>query len=241
MSLVGIRKVGYEELPICLMFSGWLHSFADEQIFLGELAKHYWIHLIDLPGYANQADAHEMYGFEEVAGELHEIIRKNGLEKVPLLGFSMGCRLLISYVDKYSHKGSLIFIGCPPDMRDLPWWGRLFVFNRKIVSFLRRLRLWKAFVVRYALRRITNDSKAVFTASTTTLQGAFDSLMALLWSATTWNVYRNRATYIYGSEDTYLTEAQELKPDRLVAIPGIGHNCFLGHEKEIVELVAAKG
>ncbi|WLR50322.1 2-succinyl-6-hydroxy-2,4-cyclohexadiene-1-carboxylate synthase [Bacillus tianshenii] len=106
-----IRNVNYyvetkgEGEPLVLLH-GFTGSTADWFPFVEEFSKASQVVLIDLIGHGKTEKPHDeaRYQMEEVVEDLKEIFDQLGLEKVTLLGYSMGGRTALSFASIYPER-----------------------------------------------------------------------------------------------------------------------------------------
>ncbi len=223
-----------------VLFSGWNHSFENEQLFLELLTDQYTVLTVSPPGYSGTPDSKELLNFSALAQDTrHQLIEKN-CSDATLVGFSMGCRM-IAELALIMPVVEPIFIGCPLEISDVPRWAKLLVKNKGIVNVLRTSRYFQRFAVTKALRAAAQDTTAAFSERAATLSGAFDSLIGLLNSTAPLKSYLHTGAFIYGEHDPYLPLAQELGIPKLSIVKNAGHACIWGHEEEVVKLIIAQG
>lgn len=237
MKLLSIQRVGHSDKPSLILVPGWIYPYIEERAFLQFLGSHYYLHLVNLPGYAETADATNPYQFDDLVQELTAYVEEHQLYTAQLMGFSMGARLLMHYLDSHGHSGSVVFVGAPSDAYDLPVWARVMLAKPWLIRLLRKLKPFMRYVVQRALRQITHDPKARYESTTVTLQGAFDSLIALLLSETDWTGYADKATFVYGDRDDYLKAVRDIQPAKLHVIAHAGHNCVRDNEEQMLTIL----
>ena len=220
-----------------ILFPGWTHPAQKEPKFINELSKKFKIASLELPGYMRNQDLSNYQDFLFLAKELHTELKKTKIDFSAFIGFSLGSRLISTYLKLYPNNIECIFIGYPTEPYQLPIWARILVNNRLFIDILRRNKGFKQFVVNKALRTINQDETAVFHPDRVTLTGAFDSLIGLITSAVNLDTNKKSATFIYGEQDEYLYEAQKKNLKHLKIIKRAVHNCVRGHEMEVVNLI----
>ena len=236
MSAIHFSYFGMAQRTL-ILFPGWTHPAQKEPKFINELSKKFKIASLELPGYMHNQDLSNYQDFLFLARELHTELKKTEINFSAFVGFSLGSRLISTYLKFYPNDIKCIFISYPTEPYQLPIWARLLVNNRLFIDILRRNKQFKQFVVNKALRTINQDKTAVFHPDRVTLMGAFDSLIGLITSEVNLDTYKNLATFIYGEHDEYLFGAQKKNLNHLKIVKGAAHNCVRGHEMEIVNLI----
>lgn len=234
--MITTKKYGKGRRSV-LFFPGWTHPIENEKKLLKTLSNTYTIHSINPPGYNNNPDGNHPYTLADLADSIHIYIKKEKLNNATLIGFSMGCKIIMQYIKKYRHTGQLVFIGCPTKEYPVPAWGRLVLKNKTAIEIIRQNQLFKRAIVNKALS-ILNEKPTSFTSNTVTTAGAFDSLIALLKDQNDWKVKAKKATFIYGSQDPYLTEFKK-HFSNAHSIKNAPHNCIIGNEREMSKVIAA--
>lgn len=237
MSHVTLKKYGNGK-DILVGFPGWNHPVEKEGKFLQLLTKKYTVYSVHLPGYVGNKDLNTFQDFTSIAYEIYEELKKIKGELV-LIGFSMGCRLIMELEREHPNNWKKIFVGSPVYNYDIPIWAKLLLLNSVFINFLRKFHSFKLFVVNKALKTITQDKQAFFQGNNVTLTGSFDSLVGLLKSETNFKKYTNSALFIYGENDDYLKEAKKLSVKSLKVIDTVGHNCVRNNENKVINLIDA--
>lgn len=88
---------------------GWSNNWFGWSRLAEELAPHYKLHLLDLPGFGD-SDPLENYTLEILSDYLHEYVEKYAPDAVALVGGSMGTFLLVETMRKYRFKTKVILI-----------------------------------------------------------------------------------------------------------------------------------
>lgn len=89
---LALQYWGDPEKPLLLCLHGWLDNSASFHLLAKELMQEYQLLLVDLPGHGLSdplADGAHYYIWQNIE-TLHELMAKLGLERVSLLGHSMG-------------------------------------------------------------------------------------------------------------------------------------------------------
>lgn len=254
MSKISLKKYGSGKNKI-VCFPGWIHPMEKEPVFIKKLAKHFTVYTLQLPGYMDQPESRKLLSFEKLSREIHDLLEeeevglggsrfekskptKSRESNTTFLGFSMGCRLIMSYLQQFEHRGQLVFIGLPTGDYNLPFWAKIILSSDFLIHFFRKNNALKSRVVDLATASISSDKTAKFKPKHVSLTGAFDTLVALLKSGFHWQEFRDRACFIYGQRDKYLAQIKRTSPKTLHVLEGLPHNCVTEHEEEIVKIIA---
>lgn len=107
-----------------VMIPGWSQTAAmfSEQILA--LSAHYRVIAVDMRGHGDSAKPAHGYRVARLAADLHELLNGLGLEKVTLMGHSMGCAVIWSHWDLFGSQRihSLILIDQAPCTTYGPQW-----------------------------------------------------------------------------------------------------------------------
>ncbi len=229
-----LKKYGSKKESV-ILHPGWTHPIENEAIFLKELTKKYTCYSIHLPGYYGVPDSDETYSFKDFAESLQKILLSEQIKPVAHIGFSMGCRMVMTYDQVFPSSVKKIYVGCPFDLQ-IPAWGIFLLAHEGLWLGMTRTYGVQSAVVSKAYRTITGDPHAKFHSPDVTLKGAFYSLLALLKSEPTTSNSPD-SLFIYGKKDPYLLKLPEAFKTQTKIIPGAVHNCVAGREQEIVEIL----
>lgn len=236
MSVISLNEYGSGKTTL-LVFPAWSHPVEKETLFLNILSKKFRVISIQLPGYFGNPDASKFNNFNFLAREITSELNKNKITNPILLGFSLGCRLIMEFNNVYPNNFQQIFVTCPIKAFKVPIWARPLITSEFILNILRKNHYFTRQMVEIALRKITNDPNSVLIADKVTLLGAFDSLLALLNSKIDLNKELKRATFIYGDNDPFYLDAKIKNPKFLKVVSGASHNCVIKHEHEVAKMI----
>lgn len=89
-----------------------LHGYMENLKMWSDLAKtlekQYQVVLIDLPGHGQSENYDEVHTMELMAEKVHEVLAHLSLDKVAMLGHSMGGYVTLAFAEKYPEKLSRI-------------------------------------------------------------------------------------------------------------------------------------
>ena len=95
---------GIEGQGICLLF---LHGFCEDRTMWNEFKKpfleNYCVLTPDLPGFG-KFEAFEKISMSEMADYLNEILKEEKIDKIVLIGHSMGGYVSLAFAEKYQEK-----------------------------------------------------------------------------------------------------------------------------------------
>jgi pimeloyl-ACP methyl ester carboxylesterase len=113
-------KVDGEGMPVLLLHSYWGSHILFDRLTSMLSAKMKVIR-IDLPGHGNSGNPPVDYTFEKLATVLNELlIRLNVIEKVSIVGHSMGGYAAMAYASKFSERmASLVLMHSPTKSSDI--------------------------------------------------------------------------------------------------------------------------
>ncbi len=232
-SLVSFKTYGSGQTTL-VCFPGWLHPLEKEPLFLKLLSKEFTVISVLLPGYMGTADADSLSDFPALAQDIHSFLKKIHSKKIVLVGFSLGCRLIMELEKQFPSAHPKIFVGCPIGSYQIPFWAKPLLSKSKIVNVLRKSSVIKKKIVTMALRKLSTR-KAIFRDTSVSLTGAFDSLVALLLSKTDDSLFTQNALFIYGENDAYTQLAKVLSPKNIIFIKNAEHNCVRSNEKRVIK------
>ncbi len=237
MSTVTFKSYGSGPTTL-FCFPGWIHPIEKEPKFLELLSKKYTVVSVQLPGYVDAADSKKFVDFTVLAQEVNSKIQEFPGNKKVLLGFSMGARFIMEMdkLEKLSY--SKIFVGAPVGEYIVPFWAKLLLSHTWLITIVRRSSLFKQKVVNIALQTISNDPNHFFRANTTSLNGAFDSLLGLIKTKHDFKIYAQDSLFIYGDGDSYLQKISNYTVKQLIVIKNAPHNCVNGNEKQVVKIIS---
>lgn len=106
MSSDGVR-LHYLEAGVgkpLVLIHGWSQSALEFKYIISELSKYYWIVAIDLRGHGNSDKPSHGYRISRLAKDVYETLVYLGMQEVNLLGWSMGCSIVLSYWDLFGSE-----------------------------------------------------------------------------------------------------------------------------------------
>ncbi|WP_026566672.1 alpha/beta fold hydrolase [Bacillus sp. UNC41MFS5] len=136
-----------------------------------ELKKHYTVIAWDAPGYGKSSDpAEEFRYFKEFAHILKGMLDEMKLEKIYLLGHSMGAAIAIEFCRLYAHKVQRLIIADPtrgaaaldPEENELKLKNRLFSIENLSPEEIAEKRI-KALLSPYASKEVYQRVKEIMT------------------------------------------------------------------------------
>lgn len=236
MSQIVLKKYGAGSTAL-IAFPGWIYPIENEDAFLTLLSEKYAVYSVCIPGYVGVKDASSIQSFTSLAKELHKQLKTISEKKIAFLGFSMGCRLLMTLEHLYPSKHKKILVGCPVKNYQTPTWASVLLKNSQVLHILRKSNAFKLFMVTKALVAISQNKQASFYGYNISLTGAFDSLIGLIQSTPYFEDHANSALFLYGEHDPYLEETKQHSPKHLRVITKAGHNCVKNNEEKIVSAI----
>jgi hypothetical protein len=239
---VEINIIGSGENTLILL-SGWTHDFQYEKDFLIELSKYYKVVTISYPGYLGSEENRHAQKMWFLASLVDEVVHKLNLKNYKLLGFSMGCQVALKYIDKYNKNTKAILISptsnSPKDMLNV--FQNLIIQSKILIGVFRENSKLKVELINLAYGKIgkiteNSDNKSYFKDKSVTLNGAFDTLIALLTSYTNPLKYKNNIMFIFGDNEILQNKLKEKKVD-IIELENASHGAFKTKYKEIVKLI----
>ena len=203
------KVFGDKKQKTIILLSGWLHNFENEKDFLNKLTKYFRVITVKYPGYYGATDLNclpEAYTYSDI---VYSLIKKLKLKNFILLGFSLGCQIVLHTVSKYKLKNKIILISPTTHNldEDVPYVLRLFIKNRKIFELIRKNSLISKLIVNMAynkISRITQGKKVRtngFKNSNITLNGAFDTLYFVSTNFINPKDFVKQTKFIFGSNE----------------------------------------
>lgn len=95
-----------------MMFHGGLSTLETFRFQIPELSRHYRLILPERRGHGHTADTPDFYSYEQMADEMAAFMKKRGIGKSGMVGYSDGANLMFYMALKYPElTGPLVFIG----------------------------------------------------------------------------------------------------------------------------------
>jgi len=106
-----------------VLLPGWSQTAAMYDRLLDELGDRYRVIAYDHRNHGGSGSSDNGARIAALAADLHEVLEQLGIEEAHLLGNSMGCSVLWSYVDLYgtARVSSLVLVDQPSVCALLPW------------------------------------------------------------------------------------------------------------------------
>lgn len=222
--------------PPIVLTPGWAYPVTNEVKFVSLLSEHFDLHIVQLPGYAGTPDSNKPISFKQICEELHAYLTERDISPAGFVGSSMGCRIIETYLRLFPNDIPCVFVGSPIMPYRVPWWARILLSHEHIIRIIRTYPALKQHFANTAIRNVTGGAQQTFSMPYVTLTGAFDSLLALIQATGKPLVPQTNMTFVYGSDDPYMQDAQKigLKPH---VVKGAPHNCVHGYEEEVVSVI----
>lgn len=225
-----------------VLLPGWLHNFENETIFVNELKRHFNIVIIKYPGYYGEKGLDDLPGKYDLSDLVYSKIKDVNLKNYYLLGFSMGCQVVLHTVKKYNLKNKIILIS--PTMRNLedqaPFLLRPLLKNRYFFKLIRISKYFSGLIVDMAYKsisQITENRKLTknkFNNLNITITGAFDTLYFLVTNFINPKEYKKQAYFIFGDKEIL---QKDMKSSDYSLIKNCGHGNFNEKYKEFAEVI----
>jgi len=224
-----------------VLLSGWLHNFENETKFVKKLNKYFKIVVIKYPGYYGEKDFDKLPNKYDLADLTYSKIRNLGLKNFYILGFSMGCQVVLHTVMKYKLKNKLILISPTTQTleNEVPYFVKPFLKNRGLFKIVRKSDLLSTLLVNMAYKKISKITenghlgKKAFSNSKISTKGAFDTLYFLVTSFINPTTYKNQTTFIFGEKEIL----QKGFIAKFKTIKNMGHGGFDQHCNELSEVI----
>lgn len=241
------RDVGDGFPIICIHGWGASGEFLDGTV--ASLSSRFRILVPNLRGHAGSSPFAEGTSFSQLGDDIDALIRKENLDRVVLLGWSLGAMVAWDYLDRYGDAriAGLIVIEMVPRLLNDEQWSHGLREGRDELVFGRSLAAmradWNAFTGVFIPRVFAPDASAERIAEGRELAGRNDpESMARLWSALVTQDHRETVTkirvptlIIHGARSQlYEREASRWLADR---IAGARLECFehSGHAPHLEE------
>ncbi len=210
-----------------------------------ELAKHYKLYLLDLPGFgASETVRGAVHDTELFSNALDAFIRHKKLSAVPLVGFSLGAVTAIKSASKGSVSGKLILIGLPGNVKNM---------KLRMASFLplriRRTLALSSFARKRILIPIFKDVIGITDKKRD--KTLYDAMLSTgVESLTDINMFekkdkrvqsllknvKNETVFMYGSKDKLLLSTQDYV-DMQIIIEDADHVVFSSQPKKTLSIL----
>jgi pimeloyl-ACP methyl ester carboxylesterase len=238
---VGISISGTNGQPFILL-PGWTHDFQYETKFLEELAKKHKVVTISYPGYLDSEENYKAMSMAFLAKIVDSVIKHLKLMDFKLVGFSMGCQVVLKYIDIYNKDVKAILIS--PTTKSLKstlnHYQKLLVQGKLLLKMVRLNSRLKLHLVNLAYCQIGNitegeNNQNYFKSKSVSINGAFDTLIALLTSFIDPLKYKENIEFIFGEKEVLQNGIKGHAEYKL--IKDAGHGVFHTHYKEIAKLI----
>lgn len=239
------KIVGNKSKNSIVLISGWLHNFENEVDFVKSLAKYYKVVTIKYPGYYGAKDLNTLPSKYILSDIVYSVIKNLKLNNYSLLGFSLGCQVVLHTVEKYKLKNKVVLIS--PTMesleKDTPYLLKLFLKNRKIFELIRKNKTLSKLIVDMAYKkisRVTENSKRLnsqgFNNPNISLTGAFDTLYFGVTNFIDPRKYSSQTKFIFGEKEIL----QNSFKGKYTTIKNMGHGGFKKFSSDIITAVIEK-
>ena len=110
--------------PDLLFIPGWSQTAAQWRKQLVEFSQNYRVTAVDMRGHGESGKPNYGYRIARLAADIHDIINQLDLRDVAVIAHSMGCCIMWSYWDLFSHDriAKLILVDQPALMTADPTW-----------------------------------------------------------------------------------------------------------------------
>ena len=110
--------------PDLLFIPGWSQTAAQWRKQLVEFSRNYRVTAVDMRGHGESGKPNYGYRIARLAADIHDIINQLDLRDVAVIAHSMGCCIMWSYWDLFSHDriAKLILVDQPALMTADPTW-----------------------------------------------------------------------------------------------------------------------
>lgn len=227
-----------------VLLPGWLHNFENETKFIHELQKYFNVVTIKYPGYYGIKELNNLPVKYDLPKYVYSKLKRLKSKSYYLLGFSMGCQVVLHLVNKYNLKNKIILIS--PTAHSLedeaPFLIKPFLRNIRFFKFIRNSNFLSKLLVNMAYRKIFKVTenkqidKTVFDNPNITTKGAFDTLYFLTTCFVNPIIYRNQATFIFGEKEIL----QKKFAGKYKTIKNMGHGGIDEHYKELSNIIKSE-
>lgn len=225
-----------------LLLAGWTHDFQYETNFIKALAINHKVITFSYPGYAGSDETKNAQTIEYLSSIIENIVHKLELNEFTLVGFSMGCQVVLSYLESHpKQKAILISPIMHSLLHDTPGYGKFLLSSSILINLIRSITPIKKFLVDKAYSNISGVTEgsydsAKFDDPHVTLNGAYDTLIATINSFIDPIEYKDRVKFIFGDKEIEKRRLDNHKV-KYLAINDSGHGVFDSRYKEIVKLI----
>lgn len=227
---IQVKEYG-DKCPSLILIHGWNTLLDQYEEFLNKLSASFHLYTIALPGYGKSSDTAKATSFHFLGQIVHRVIQKLNIKNFTFLGHSMGTQVVLHYVRDYKFKGKLILIETPSLhlYQYIPFWAKIALKNELLIKFIRVFPFLKQQAVNYFLNASRHLSlnhqknKRRFEPVFCTMEGAYNSLIALGRDFVNPFSFPNEKIFIYGEHDVFLKQALQEKADLLV-LKNSGHS-----------------
>ncbi|UXM93751.1 alpha/beta fold hydrolase [Paenarthrobacter sp. JL.01a] len=107
---------GREDGPVLVLIHEWKGSLRNWDKLLPHLAPHYRVVSYDLPGMGLSGKPRSTYDFKVMAEDLFDVLQELDLQDVTLVGSSMGCSVILEYMQRHGDRTARIVLNNGPVM-----------------------------------------------------------------------------------------------------------------------------
>lgn len=224
-----------------VLISGWLHNFENEVEFVRKLSKYFKVVIIKYPGYYGVKDLKSLPSKNTYPNIVYGVIKKLKLSGYSLLGFSLGCQVVLHTVEKYKLKNKTVLISPTMDSleKDTPYLIKLFLKNRKVFKFIRHNKVLTKIIIDLAYRKITKITENKrsktnnFNNPNISLTGAFDTLYFGVTNFIDPRKYSPQTKFIFGSKEILQSKFK----GKYITVKGMGHGGFKTFSDDIISAI----
>lgn len=238
---VGITTSGTKGQTLILL-PGWTHDFQYEAKFVQELAKKHKVVTISYPGYFESQENYKSMSMLFLAEIVDSVIKQLKLKDFKLIGFSMGCQVVLKYIDTFNKTAKAVLIS--PTLSPLtdylnPAQIKL-VKARFVLKLVRISNYLKPRLVNLAYSKIGSITEGkqkdiYFKSKSVSINGAFDTLVAMATSFVDPLKYKDNVEFIFGDKEILQNNLKGVIEYKV--LKNTGHGAFHTHYKEIAKLI----
>ncbi len=104
------------------MVDGWLGNWGTFAPVIPHLAKHFYIVVIDVPGFGDSEEIKERHTLTNLVRMIDEVTHTLTIRQFHLVGVSFGAALVTRFTHTHPHRVKRLVI------QGIPYWGKLFPF-----------------------------------------------------------------------------------------------------------------